>query len=64
MHKISYIVCRYKEAIELCKSIHGVESIEYETFSLARITFSKPYDAVLEIHINLLTDIISNAFVS
>lgn len=48
----------------MCKSTHGVESVEYENFSHARIIFAQPYDAILEIHINLHKDVITSAFVS
>lgn len=62
--KIEQDYHQYREAIEMCKRIHGIESITYVTYSHAQITFAKPYDAILDIHINLLKNVISNASVT
>ncbi|KAG2210470.1 hypothetical protein INT47_002412 [Mucor saturninus] len=54
----------YKKAVELCKSIHCVESFDNKSYSHARIIFAQPYDAILDIQINLQKDVITNANVS
>lgn len=50
--------------MELCKSIHCVESFDNKSYSHARIIFAPPYDAILDIQINLQKDVITNANVS
>lgn len=51
----------YKNATDAIKKVTGVESIEYESSSTMYVTCN---NAVIHIHIDLLNDKISDAFVS